>query len=287
MKGQNFDSLAFGVIDFNSGENEFLEYRQEQIYVNESKMIFDLASLTKPLTLGLSYLVKPEIYTKEMLLLLEHRSGLPSWGRLSHDNWKEQILDYKIQEKDTEYSDFGALRLMLEIENKIGKPIKDILSPYWLDGLKFWKDLSPEGNYPITGQRNGHDICGEVHDDNAFVIGEFCTHAGLFSDIFSLIKNLLAMEERFSFLDKISQEVSENRFCLGWDTAKDQEKSLAGKGFSEGTFGHLGFTGTSIWLDPIKKRGYLLLTNATQNSWYDKAQLNKLRKSLGSIVWSS
>jgi CubicO group peptidase (beta-lactamase class C family) len=51
------------------------------------------------------------------------------------------------------------------------------------------------------------------------------------------------------------------------------------------TFGHLGFTGTSIWIDPQKKKGHVILTNATKKYYYDRQGLNDLRRQIGEAIW--
>jgi len=63
----------------------------------------------------------------------------------------------------------------------------------------------------------------------------------------------------------------------------DTKLTLAGSRANLSTFGHLGFTGTSIWIDSERKVGTVILSNATQNYWYDKAELNKLRKFISII----
>ncbi len=63
------------------------------------------------------------------------------------------------------------------------------------------------------------------------------------------------------------------------------ENTLAGNGASDRVFGHLGFTGTSIWIDSACKFGYTLLTNATKDYWYAKKDLNQFRKNLGGLLW--
>ena len=80
---------------------------------------------------------------------------------------------------------------------------------------------------------------------------------------------------------------SHPRFVNGWDTVADSSNTLAGNGAPESVFGHLGFTGTSIWIDSACKYGYTLLTNATKEYWYAKSELNKFRKNLGGLIWQS
>ena len=78
---------------------------------------------------------------------------------------------------------------------------------------------------------------------------------------------------------------TDDRFILGFDRVTDPENTLAGKGASLNTFGHLGFTGTSFWIDLEKMKGSVILTNATQTYWYERSGLAQLRKALGSAIW--
>jgi len=99
----------------------------------------------------------------------------------------------------------------------------------------------------------------------------------------------LNMDQSFNLLSVMKKSVGDQekqRFVLGFDTARD-DKGLAGKDHSPLTFGHLGFTGTSFWIDPESKKGVVLLTNVTQNYWYNREGLNHLRRDLASMVWSA
>ncbi len=281
MKRQHFDSIAVGVIDFSSRTFKSLDLGHPE------GMYYDLASLTKPLTLASTFHHSPELFDNEMLLLLNHRGGLPSWGRLSGGSWKETILGYSIKESATVYSDYSALRLMLELEKKSGKKIEQLTSDYWDSEVMLWLNLPDGAVCPFTGFREGDSICGEVHDDKAYVIGEFTTHAGLFGTINGVCKSLLKLEEQTKFIGDMEKRLPcEDRYCCGWDTVENPENTLAGAGCSPKTFGHLGFTGTSIWIDPEKRLGHVILSNATQNYWYDRDGISELRRIIGQWVWT-
>ncbi len=284
MVGQSFDTVAVSAIDFKKSTFTSLELENKSPSKN---IFFDLASLTKPLTLSASKLIHPELFKgeKDFVLLLNHRASLPSGGRLSHKTWKEEILSYPIIEGETNYSDYGALRLMLELEKKSQKSLKSLIDSYWDRELLFWKDLPKPPHCPVSGFRGGKPIQGQVNDDNAFVIGTFCSHAGLFSTIGGLSRSLINLNEKFDLLSFMQKEKFKDRFVEGWDTPSG-EKSLAGKGFSSQTFGHLGFTGTSLWVDSNAQKGQIILTNATKNFWYDREKLNLLRRSVGEYLWN-
>ncbi len=278
----NFDTIEVALIDFNS--NEIDTYFTTKSPVYEQGFLFDLASITKPLTLATSYLLKEDLFNDEMKLLLNHRGGLKAWGRLSRDNWQEQLLSYDIKKSPTVYSDFSALRLQLEIEKKIGQSIYDLCFSVYDKNIIHWLDLDSH-NVISTGYRNKKVINGVVHDDNAYVINKKVSHAGLFGDARSLSQTLININKECSLLEKMNV-VSKNRFYNGFDTVKDIESTLAGRNSSLKTFGHLGFTGTSFFIKPEEKIGFVILANETIRYWYDRSKLNDLRKKLYSEAFS-
>ena len=285
------DGMGVGVIDFKAKTYEAFEantFEGELKFKAEPTLYFDLASLTKPLTNSLSYFLRPEAFDPEMLLCLSHRGGLPSWGLLSVDNWKNLISSYQVKESETLYSDFSALRVMLELEKKKidqkehCKTVWDKETIYWTD-LPFW--------YPTLqcGYKNGLPNYGKVHDPNAYTLGGFVSHAGLFSTTDGLCRTLLNYQEKTDFISKVKADLGKhsNRFAYGWDRVENPENTLAGKGCGKFTFGHLGFTGTSIWIDPDKMKGHIILSNAVKRHWFDKTNLNDIRRAIGEIVWKS
>lgn len=284
---QHFDSLAVGVLDFKTGDFQSFTYFERKPY--EGKIFFDLASLTKPFTLASTYLKNPKFFSDKELLLLEHRGGLPAWARLSSDSWQEFVMQYEISESEVLYSDLGALRLQLELEKKSGKNLRSLCSYFWDEEIYFWQDLPKGAVCPSTGFRSGKEIRGEVHDDNAYNLNTFAGHAGLFGTVEGCLKSLLSLEKETGLLKVMNdylESLDDRRFALGWDRAQG-ESSLAGVGASAKTFGHLGFTGTSIWIDPVTGLGHVILTNSSQNYWFDRTGLNDLRRTLGALAWKA
>lgn len=294
MKDREFNCLAMGGIDFNRHEFDCWEITENDKVSKIPFLFFDLASLTKPLTLSAANLMYPKLFDEDLLLLLNHKANLPSWGRFALKNWRKQVLSFSIKPSQTLYSDFSALRLMLELEKKTSKNLRDLCCSYWHPDLLFWRDLKKEHICAWTGIRGGKKIQGQVHDDNAFIIGEFCSHAGLFSTIGGLCQSLINLDKSYGLLDvmrdvmrKECGEVGKDRFVMGWDRVIDEKETLAGVGASSLTFGHLGFTGTSIWIDTQKNTGHIILSNAVCASWFDRKGLNELRKKLGEAFWKS
>jgi CubicO group peptidase (beta-lactamase class C family) len=113
-------------------------------------------------------------------------------------------------------------------------------------------------------------IQGEVQDENAFILGGVAAHAGLFATAQDLAKyahalltrggSILRPETIALFTCRESVPTGTSR-ALGWDTPSSPSQS--GKHFSPQSYGHLGYTGTSLWIDPIRQLSITLLTNRT------------------------
>lgn len=280
---QRFDHLAFACLDFSKNHFEKFEVIEGELHRPEDTY-FDLASLTKPLTLAAYFHLFPKKMTPEKRLLLEHRAGLPAWSVLSKVGWEEYINSFEVRESDTLYSDLSALRLMLEIEREEKSKLEYLCSSYWDDELVFWQNLSLEMRLPYNGWRSQKRILDQVNDDNCYRLNRFCSHAGLFSTIGGLSRTLLNLNNQSGFVGEMKRD-HDHRFDRGWDTV-EKEVSLAGVGASKFSFGHLGFTGTCIWIDPEKNIGWILLTNTVKDYWYEKRELNELRRALGGLVWA-
>jgi CubicO group peptidase (beta-lactamase class C family) len=115
-------------------------------------------------------------------------------------------------------------------------------------------------------------LVGEVHDDNAFAMGGIAGHAGLFApvkEVDRIASELLACYHgRSDFVPQKllrqfwtrDQTVKDSTWALGWDTPSPS-RSSSGQYFSAAAVGHLGFTGTSIWIEPEREIVVSLLTN--------------------------
>jgi CubicO group peptidase (beta-lactamase class C family) len=286
------DAISIGVIDFKKKSFKSTELFKKDNAIHEltpPKIFYDLASVSKVLINGIAFLDDPKKVDLNLELLLNHRAGLPAYGMLSKSKWKDELNEFEVSESQTEYSDYSALRFMLEYEEKNKVSLKDLVSKYWGKEVYFWKDLPSESIVLQNGYRDRKVNAGVVHDPRAFLIDDFVSHAGLFATIHGVCETLLNLDEKLNLLDVIKSLIKKdgfkNRFIGGWDRVEDPSKSLAGLGCSKYSFGHLGFTGTSVWIDPELERGHVILTNATKHYWYDKKDLNELRKRVGQIVW--
>lgn len=129
-------------------------------------------------------------------------------------------------------------------------------------------------------------IHGEVHDGNAWFMGGVAGHAGLFSTAEEVFKIALQFLPNYSqlltpktcliFRKKLTNSLNEDR-SFAFQLAST-EGSTAGTNMSPQSFGHNGFTGTSLWIDPIKERIFILLTNRTHSHPLPFANINSVRR---------
>lgn len=137
-------------------------------------------------------------------------------------------------------------------------------------------------------------LCGEVHDDNAHAMGGVAGHAGLFSSAQEVDALLCRLEASYrgtdSFLPasivrefwRVDSSVPGSTWALGWDSPAPRQ-SAAGSLFSPHTVGHLGFTGTSIWIDLERERHVILLSNRVHPS-RDNNLIREFRPHLHDLV---
>jgi serine-type D-Ala-D-Ala carboxypeptidase len=215
--------------------------------------------------------------------LLEHRSGLPA-GR---DLWRhahtpeaarQLVLDTPLEYRPDQgqvYSDLGADILGWVIEAVAGEPLdcflaERVFQPLGMndtgfrpsDSLRYRvapTEVSPPRGYPLQG---------EVHDENAFALGGVAGHAGLFATATDLAVFAQMMLNggiyngvriiSDSTVRLFTERASGDR-ALGWEVADG--KHGAGNYLGAGAYGHTGFTGTSIWIDPEREMFVILLTN--------------------------
>ncbi|HUK30528.1 MAG TPA: glycoside hydrolase family 3 N-terminal domain-containing protein [Candidatus Acidoferrum sp.] len=219
--------------------------------------------------------------------LLTHTSGLP--GHVFYyesARTKQEVISRALSEKlnyepgsKCEYSDPGFILLGEILERATGLHLNDsaankIFGPIGMANSMFNPPsrlrarIAPTGMDSLLRKRM---LRGEVHDDNAWVMGGVAGHAGLFStardlSIFCRVilnggiyahKRYLRYSTVYEFTSP--QALSGNTRTLGW--AMRTEPSSSGRYFSARSFGHAGFTGTSIWCDPEKDLAVVLLTN--------------------------
>lgn len=220
-------------------------------------------------------------------MLLLHDSGLPNHRDFykeakGHDAILARVLaEPLVHEPGTqvEYSDLGFILLGEIVQRLTGEPLdvfadREIFKTLGMDRSMFnpprklREDIAPTEMDSTFRKRL---IWGEVHDENAWAMGGVAGNAGLFStagDIASyaqMILNggiyghdrMLASSTIRRFTTR--QTIGGSARTLGWDVP--EEPSSSGRYFSTASFGHTGFTGTSLWIDPDRKLFVVLLTN--------------------------
>jgi serine-type D-Ala-D-Ala carboxypeptidase len=217
------------------------------------------------------------------------------------------------------YSDLGFISLGMLLERMTGQRLADmaqreIFEPLALKqtffnpelalqtgiaacetGNVYEKNMCEElgsGTYENSRQRL---IWGEVHDGNAYFLGGAAGHAGLFStagEVFQLAQQYITESSRLLnaetcklFRQNMTEGLEEAR-SLGWQLAATKD-STAGSDLPPDSFGHSGFTGTSLWIDAEQQRVFVLLTNRTHARELPFANINAIRREFHSLAVKS
>lgn len=240
--------------------------------------------------------------------LLTHSSGLPSWRPLYKEaETREQALDLTVRTPlDTApgarmvYSDLGAILLGQIVVRVTGEPFdrfvgRRVFEPLGMNDTRFRPPDSLRARIApteIDPWRQRH-LRGEVHDENAYALGGVSAHAGLFStarDLVRLARMYLGGgtldSKRLLGSDIISQfttvqNTALSHRALGWETPNGSNS--AGHLMSTRAFGHTGFTGTSLWMDPANNLFVLLLSNRV-NPTRERRGITTVRVALADAV---
>ena len=224
-------------------------------------------------------------------MLLAHSSGLPAYVKLFETaSSKEELIRQALAiplvadpGTHAEYSDIGFILLGEALERITGEPLdrfcrREIYAPLALSRMTYcppddWKPLIPPTQ--DSQPNRGHVLQGEVNDENCFVMGGVAGHAGCFSTALDVSVFAQCMLQKGTPL--FGSKTVEIFTCredfppgtsraLGWDTPS--QPSQSGKYFSSRSYGHLGYTGTSLWINPERQLSITLLTNRT---WPDRS----------------
>ena len=252
---------------------------------------------------------KPPISLRKLLC---HTSGLPAWQayfmplrKIPLPERMEAMRHWILDEPAAlgtqcggTYSDLGFLLLQWIVEDIGGVRLdyyidREIYQPLGVDEL-FFIDID-QGRLPLSFAAT--ELCpwrnrlliGEVHDDNAYVLGGVAGHAGLFgtaAGVGKLLGLLLSIEGEgdensffpASLVSTFFQHQPGSAFALGFDTPSKVNSSAGGL-FSTGSVGHLGFTGTSFWMDRQREIIVVLLTNRVHPSRFNE-RIKKFRPRL-------
>jgi CubicO group peptidase (beta-lactamase class C family) len=216
--------------------------------------------------------------------LLLHRGGFTPFRRWFFElegkqAYRDAIYDEPLETEPgavTAYSDIGAMSLGLVIEAVSGQTLDAFLAERVFDPL----DMQDSGFLPgsellprippteVDTVWRGEHVHGRVHDENADAMGGVAGHAGLFSSARDLARFAQFMLRARRGESELLSQTTVARFtrrydtsssrALGWDTPEG--RSSAGDFFTRSAFGHTGYTGTSIWMDPELDLFVVLLT---------------------------
>jgi len=247
--------------------------------------------------------------------LLAHDSGLPDYRpyfrilrNLSPEKRPERLRGLLLEEPllhppglHTLYSDLGFMILEWVVQSAARQRLdrfvsETIFTPLGLN--LYFIDLGvirPDGEYAATercGWR-GMLLKGAVHDDNAFVMGGIAGHAGLFGtarDVYGFLATLLSVYQgrqrtsmfRTAIVRAFLDRPPNAERALGFD-APAATGASCGRYFSKNSVGHLGFTGTSFWMDLERSIIIILLTNRVHPS-RDNIRIRSFRPVLHDAV---
>lgn len=230
--------------------------------------------------------------------ILQHTSGFPAYcpyyknfSAYQHQNNKKRLLDIISRESlsyetgsTSVYSDLGFMVLGKIIEERSERPLhhlfcSKIATPLGLaDQLKF---LPLKNNLEIAhNQIAATEVCpwrkktlqGEVHDEHCWLLGGVAGHAGLFGTVEAVVRLCECLLDIWKgrashpafaaplLMHALSSKHQHSSWCFGFDTPSTGTSS-SGKYFSPQSVGHLGFSGTSFWIDPEREVVVVLLTN--------------------------
>lgn len=216
--------------------------------------------------------------------LLEHRSGLRAFLPLNDRAEDSEEAKHLVMTEPLrwpvgsrmEYSDLNAMLLGWVVESVSGISLdefaqKQVFADLGMTQTRFRPPRSVVSRMAPVGLWRGHVIAGELHDQNAVRLGGVSGHAGLYSTGGDLVRyaqlflsegrdaggvNRFRAETVRSFIER-----GPGNRALGWEVRDTTDEANTGRLLSARAFGHGGYTGTSIWIDPERDLFVILLTN--------------------------
>lgn len=216
--------------------------------------------------------------------LLEHRTGLRAFLPLNErastaEEAEELVLTEPLRYEPAGrvvYSDLNAMLLGWVVEQVAGAPLDEFVAervhrPAGMTETRFKPPRSLWGRIAPVGLWRGYVIAGRLHDQNAVRLGGVSGHAGLYSTGADMARyaQLLLNGGRTSSgayvvhpetVREFTRRGTGNR-ALGWEMRDTTSRENTGTLFSSAAYGHGGFTGTSIWIDPQRDLFVIVLTN--------------------------
>jgi CubicO group peptidase (beta-lactamase class C family) len=225
-------------------------------------------------------------------MLLDHTSGLRSYAAFfkqtrSRDRAVELLYSERLIRRPGDeplYSDLNAILLGVVVENVAGMPLdrfvhREVFEPLELHQTTYRPPPSIHRRTVPTALWRGHPVQGQVNDPNAALFGGAAGHAGIFSTGMDLARYAQVWlragagpngqwVSRATIKRFLTPSSNSGPRLLGWDTPEvnKDEPSLYGTLISDAAYGHTGFTGTEIWIDPTRDLFLVFLTNRTFDS---------------------
>jgi CubicO group peptidase (beta-lactamase class C family) len=223
--------------------------------------------------------------------LLNHTSGLRGTLQLQREAADRAAALARVYAETTIaatgsrviYSDLNAILLGEVVARAAGEPLeafvtREVLQPFGLRQTLYRPPRALQRRIAPTGIWRGTPVAGQVHDANAAKLGGVAGHAGLFgtaNDLARFARIMLAggvtpdgkrvlKQETVALFTAVSVPArrGQSARALGWQALPtDEKESSAGTLFGPRSFGHTGFTGTSVWIDPDRDVFVVLLTN--------------------------
>lgn len=218
--------------------------------------------------------------------VLAHQTHLPAVEPLytlgqDPETLRAYVLQRVWKKGPPVYSDINYILLGILIERVTGQPLAD---QALAEGLSFF----PPADQSVATERcawRGRTMRGEVHDENAFALGGAAGHAGLFGTVDGVLDHALELLQGRGLSAQtyaaMITPVAGNR-ALGWEVFEADWHG--GTGHSAQTIGHLGFTGTGLWLDFEREIAWTLLTNRVHPSRHTDTGIMALRRETGRLV---
>ncbi|HEY0015739.1 MAG TPA: serine hydrolase domain-containing protein [Longimicrobium sp.] len=231
--------------------------------------------------------------------LLAHTSGLPAGSDASGSTPEESLLRLMRVPLESspgmrvEYSDVGFIILFAAAERAAGEPLYRLLDRRVFEPLGMLSTTYVMGEGCLrcagTSRTRGDAYRGKVHDPISRRLGGLSGNAGLFSTAHDLARFARMMANggqldgvqifRSSTVRTFTQrQPGSGTRALGWDTPGAPGTGASGTRVSDRSFGHTGFTGTSIWIDPERGTWVVLLANRTYEEGPNRMQA--LRRTL-------
>jgi CubicO group peptidase (beta-lactamase class C family) len=216
--------------------------------------------------------------------LLEHRSGLRAFLPLNDRSETAAEARRLVLEEELRwtpgsrviYSDLNAMLVGWVVESASGESLDsyaagEVFGPIGMKQTMFKPPRSLRSSVAPVGLWRGHVIAGELHDQNAVRLGGVSGHAGLYStgrDLALYAQVFLNLGRTKGGVQLFAPETvlrftrrGPGNRALGWEVRDTTHVANTGRLLSDSAYGHTGYTGTSIWIDPSRDLFVILLTN--------------------------